>query len=205
MKTEPKVMSENITKDLKADSNGERENLAVSPVGSSFPEDCCTQEEPLGDKKCASGETTAEQLLEAGVPQFVMENIPWSPGTVKKQKFNLEERCKLSTHVPETEGHANTQGNTVTQIDNPVVEPVTIDIERDTTRIEPIEAESLDIPESCSDVKDKVIGRELNTELGTPTNNGTPEQQASVYELEDIQVAPGTVKRTTQEIEQRNQ
>ncbi|KAL5015802.1 hypothetical protein ScPMuIL_005391 [Solemya velum] len=125
---------------------------------------------------------------------YVKENIPWNPGTVMKQKCDLEARLKTNNQKSE-EGDSqvmiyiegipwipNTEENNVQSTD---LSNTSQEDSSDETFTLPLKT-SL----SCSDLVDD--------------EEGGPRPSFTVYDQEDIVLEPGTVQKARQEIEERN-
>lgn len=135
-----------------------REGETTQPDKPPIPESTVCDEVP---ESCG----TAPPGVELGVRcHYIKENIPWNPGTVKKQLQDIEGKAK------ETETGENGNAETV---------------EADTS--EDVMAETSVDPDPSPQEEQPPLKR-----------------SASVYEIEDITLPAGIVKKTTQEIEDRN-
>ncbi|XP_052072452.1 protein phosphatase Slingshot homolog 2-like isoform X2 [Mytilus californianus] len=152
-----------------------------------------------------SRETTP--LSDLGIHQhYRKENIPWSAGTVKKTKENLEGKSKdvsassrsddIKRKIKDVEtspesshfsfdDHVTTNNEGITIIvtdeSDKQFQPID-DVTQSETNVDEVQAEKFAQKDEDQDVK----------------------RPASVYDLEEISLPAGIVRRTTQEIEDRN-
>ncbi|XP_033748878.1 protein phosphatase Slingshot homolog 1-like isoform X2 [Pecten maximus] len=142
-----------------------------------------TQSEIPPDTKSADSDDITEtggaapSGVELGVRcHYIKENIPWNPGTVKKQLQDFEGKSK---EPQDTETG-----------DNEEVEPLVSD-----------ESEAMAPVEETAPVK---LSADQDKAESAEEDKPPLKRSASVYEIEDIALPAGIVKKTTQEIEDRN-
>ncbi|KAJ8312496.1 hypothetical protein KUTeg_009869 [Tegillarca granosa] len=134
-----------------------------------------------------------------GIDHYIKENIPWNPGKVKKQKEDLEGKMKDS----KSESIDSSDGVIILVDGVPFVDQTSA--EKLANKQEVVKSHD----QKNGDETDQIL-KEIKTEKIFLGESSTGEQDpplrrpASVYEMEDIQLPEGIVKRTTQEIEDRN-
>ncbi|XP_021357881.1 protein phosphatase Slingshot homolog 1-like isoform X2 [Mizuhopecten yessoensis] len=123
--------------------------------------------------------------VELGVRcHYIKENIPWNPGTVKKQLQDFEGKTK---EVQEDTDSGNEE--------EVKVDPVATDfkVSEDAAPAEKVTG----TPVNCNTTEQDKVDPEVE-------DKPPLKRSASVYEIEDITLPAGIVKKTTQEIEDRN-
>lgn len=137
--------------------------------------------------------TEGTSLSDFGIHQhYIKENIPWSAGTVKKTKEGLEGKLKDTP--------SSSRSRTV--LDDVSVETAGEEIQiivTDDTKSEQC-IQTIDGVTETETNSEKVEDHELKEKL----NDGDDKRPTSVYDIEDIPLPAGIVRRTTQEIEDRN-
>lgn len=120
-----------------------------------------------------------ESSLEINSPfVHLRENIPWNPGTVKKTKENIE--GKKADFV--VGGEIPDQVITIVGTENAGI--------REDLKLDLAGVTMTDSSDYCKDTC-------------TPTSDSS-KNSGSIYEKEEIPLAPGTVKRTLKEIEEKH-
>lgn len=120
-----------------------------------------------------------ESSLEINSPfVHLRENIPWNPGTVKKTKENIE--GKKADFV--VGGEIPDQVITIVGAENAGI--------REDLKLDLAGVTMTDSSDYCKDTC-------------TPTSDSS-KNSGSIYEKEEIPLAPGTVKRTLKEIEEKH-
>ena len=123
---------------------------------------------------------------------YIKENIPWSAGTVRKTKEGLEGKLKDTP----LSSRSRTVSDDVSV--ETAGEEIKIIVTDDTKSEEFIQ--TIDGVTETEANSDKVEVHELKEKL----NDGDDKRPTSVYDIEDIALPAGIVRRTTQEIEDRN-
>ncbi|XP_060077263.1 protein phosphatase Slingshot homolog 1-like [Ylistrum balloti] len=165
----------------------EQPQISPSEIVSKAGGDTTLSELPPDTKPSVSDDITdngdmAPSGVELGVHHhYIKENIPWNPGTVKKQLEDIEGKTKETSDDPEAgdDGELN-------------MEPLATDL-----KLSPDVSPIKDVtPSDPSTDQDKV---ESGEGVKAPLK-----RSASVYEIEDITLPAGIVRKTTQEIEDRS-
>lgn len=174
--------------------------VSQTPPVLEVPVDTTTPSDTQMEDKCSSPDDISD-VEDKSTPvqedigvqyHYVKENIPWNPGTVKKQLLDIESKSKEVKAGEDTELGSD---------DDNKCEP---------TQADPI-ADSK--PSEDSGILENVIHTPEDTKIATENSedcqSGDDEKpilkrSASVYEIEDIPLPAGIVKKTTQEIEDRN-
>lgn len=166
-----------------------------------------------GDSVLEPGKCIEPSILEDyGVKQhYLKENIPWSAGTVQKTRNSLESKSKAvdadslsrsesisrSDSVSEIGARQRT-GSTSYPTDNAEgkIAIVTNNEIKSENWILSIDG-ATETETNVDKLTDKKSGLTVEEQPKGPTS-------VSVYEVEDIHLPPGIVRRTTQEIEEKN-
>lgn len=139
--------------------------------------------------------------------QYSKENIPWNPGTVLKQKQDIERFGSFTGSLGSVCKNGDAGEGTDTEIKKPkpehTQEPKTIPEQQATVR-----DESGKQSESC-DISDQSGKAKVDSRSGSPSDTdgltqAMKESRKSVYEEEEIDLPEGIVRKTMMEIEERN-
>lgn len=137
-----------------------------------------------------------------GVKQhYLKENIPWSAGTVKKTKEDIESKAKSvdsdsgsrPESVSECRQRTDSTSNQKEDVDRKIEEVLT-----DETKSENW-MQAIDGATVTETNVDKIHNEKSSNEI-----KNRKQRPTSVYDVEDIHLPPGIVRRTTQEIEEKN-
>ncbi len=192
----------------------------VSPGGepSNGSEACAGGEPSTGMDTSTGGEIVSEDDLSEGLEHYKKEEIPWAPGRVKRHKQDLEESIKTglvvrdNTHKMSTSSTSSGAGSLeddsndmlTDDLDDSEVGQVQVPIMPDIRITKPSITESpvtVFMPnkvEDCEQSKDKESGEDKS-----PCSCKEEARPTSIYESEDITLEPGLVKRSKEEIEER--
>ena len=149
---------------------------------------------------------------------YLKENIPWNVGTVRKQTEDLEEKYgsvaqRKSESVKETELSDKTEDDCKAKTDVTAEEVVETTADDNTTQT----AESPEV-EVAPEMKAEAIAIDKDTDKGQISVESpkfervdkdqrtaeSPKSKRTVYDLEEIDLPEGIVKKTMMEIEERN-
>ena len=137
---------------------------------------------------CESSTDVDDSMNTETVEQYMRENIPWRSGTVLKTKQDIEGRNRDGVS-----GSDQVEGIVI------LVEGEPYQGEVEGTHRQSVALEGVTVTES-SDSPEMEVGEDSGV-----VAVGDGKQPVSVYEIEDIPLQAGIVRRTTKEIEERSQ
>jgi len=144
---------------------------------------------PGGADNCEEMVVTPTDKVEVGVAQHYMkENIPWNLGIVKKQTQDIEEKAK-ETKSSVTSGDESSQvvilgGELLTESSDSLHDSES-NVDTIYSQVGVSDKESKDVEMKIAEVDEQ-------------------KRPTSVYDMEDIPLPVGIVRKTTKEIEERN-
>ena len=179
--------------------------------------DIGTEAEQMADSETLESDKEGVAVeIDTGVDEgtgdpYLKENIPWNPGTVLKQKEDIERYGSFSGSLPS----AGKNTESVDSGDVDVTKSIPDDSQEGSSDMAAQQQPVIRIEsgnqtsESCdtSDQSGKAISETGQSGSSSDNESGEPasrESRKSVYEEEEIDLPEGIVRKTKMEIEERN-
>lgn len=181
------------------------EKMEVGSVEDTKTEDCVGATIAAQDENVDKYSEVTETIDTNSAEPYVRENIPWNPGTVKKQKQDIEDKYGCS-NVKQRESLDSNEGETQEVTISESTEETEKDTETKTAELDTDgEKHSIDSINQSQEIGNQ-IDQSVTVEVdrGSESPKMSPELKKSVYEEEEIDLPEGIVRKTLMEIEERN-